>query len=88
MHIDNAPKPDDADPTLVVQTAFCHVCGKSSTIRLEGRDQVDGFYRWHAGEKIQRALPMLDADTRELLMTGTHPACWDLLFADDTEGEE
>jgi len=42
--------------------------------------------RWQAGENIQSAFPDMSVNDREILITGTHPACWDKLFP--TEGED
>ena len=42
--------------------------------------------RWREGSNIQVAFPEMPKDQRELLITGTHPACWDAMFADD-EGD-
>jgi hypothetical protein len=38
---------------------------------------AEGLGRWLAGALIQDALPTLSGDQREMLITGTHPACWD-----------
>jgi hypothetical protein len=64
----------------------CPVCGQRGT--LHGVDAL-GYVRWsELGEPVQTALPGLDADQRELLMTGTHAHCWETLFGgdDDVEG--
>ncbi len=48
--------------------------------------EVDGsaFYRWSVqGDFIQKAFPDMSAGHRELLMTGTHPKCWDDAFPDE-----
>jgi hypothetical protein len=43
-----------------------------------------GYIRWsEMGENIQDALPELDADQRELLMTGTHAHCWEKMWGPD-----
>jgi hypothetical protein len=62
-----------------VITPTCRVCGERGTLY-----DVDalGYVRWsQLGENIQDALPGLDADQRELLMTGTHAHCWETLWA-------
>jgi hypothetical protein len=47
---------------------------------LEDVDAL-GYLRWsELGEHIQDALPELDADQRELLMTGTHAHCWQTMW--------
>lgn len=64
-----------------VITQTCRMCGKGGVV-----EDVDalGFIRWsELGENIQDALPGLDADQRELLMTGTHAHCWERMWGPD-----
>jgi hypothetical protein len=35
-----------------------------------------GFLEWHFGKLIQDALPDLDLATREQMISGLHPKCW------------
>ena len=66
-----------------VVTKRCVLCGSNGM--LENVDAL-GFIRWsELGENIQDALPELDADQRELLMTGTHAHCWEKMWGDDDE---
>lgn len=67
--------------TIEVKTRPCCVCGKSEVKTLDRASVI----RWQDGENIERAFPDMDAGERELLITGTHPDCWDTLF---DEGEE
>jgi hypothetical protein len=61
-----------------VETPTCRVCGNRGV--LEDVAAL-GFIRWsELGENIQDALPELDADQRELLMTGTHAHCWEKMW--------
>ena len=61
-----------------VVTRNCVVCGRNGM--LEDVDAL-GYLRWsELGEHIQDALPELDADQRELLMTGTHAHCWQTMW--------
>lgn len=55
----------------------CTICGKQDRILLE----KDKFDRWQNGEMIQKVWPDMRADKREVLISGTHPKCWDELFA-------
>lgn len=64
-----------------VKTPPCMVCGKESILPM-GAEETIGIARWQRGELIQNALPGLTADERELLMTGTHPDCWDKMFGE------
>ncbi len=64
-----------------VLTRPCVMCGNRSTLR-----DVDalGYIRWsELGEDILRALPDLDADQRELLISGTHAHCWEKMWGPD-----
>ena len=61
-------------------TPACSWCGKRSLISLD----IQKVYRWLNGELIQNVWPEMDADQRELLITGTHADCWEEMAA----GEE
>ena len=66
-----------------VVTPECRVCREKGM--LEGVDAL-GFIRWsELGEPIQTALPDLDDDQRELLISGTHAHCWERLFGSDED---
>lgn len=43
---------------------------------------------WKTGTLIQRAMPNLSADQRELLISHTCGKCWDRMFKVDDEDEE
>jgi len=61
-----------------VVTRNCVVCGRNGM--LEDVDAL-GYLRWsELGVNVQDALPELDADQRELLMTGTHAHCWQTMW--------
>lgn len=57
-------------------TPACTICEKTSTLELDHRD----IAAWKAGALIQDVWPDLTPDVRELLISGTHPECWDSLF--------
>lgn len=59
-------------------TPDCPVCGESSFVAVK----EDALKAWQNGMYVQDAFPDFDADKRELLMTGTHPECWDSMFAE------
>jgi hypothetical protein len=73
---------DDNDTTEVVPPQ----CGFCSTPPTPIQVRRGDLAAWRSGTLIQRAFPEMPADQRELLITGTHPACWDRLFAED-EGD-
>jgi hypothetical protein len=70
-----------ASDTVIVRTPPCFACSKPGSISVER----SGFAAWQAGALIQHALPALSAAERELLISGTHPACWDALFPEEDE---
>jgi len=71
--------------TVAIET-HCPFCGKTAIVEVP----TDGFIAWQGGATIQRAFPKLDADTRERLVSGICPTCWDKMFSvpDDDEDEE
>jgi hypothetical protein len=67
---------------IAVKTKPCCVCNEYEVWSLD-RQLVE---RWQGGENIQRVFPDMSAEEREVLISGTHPACWDILFP--KEGED
>ena len=51
----------------------CVFCGNESRLTVDAAR----YERWQAGEHIQNAFPEMPAEIREVLISGTHPACWD-----------
>ena len=68
-------------PDTLFTTRPCIVCDLTSVVKLDAAKVA----RWEAGELVQNVWPDMPATQRELLITGTHPACWDELFSDDDE---
>jgi hypothetical protein len=69
--------------TILVKSRPCTVCGEYEVWSLD-RQAVE---RWQEGENIQRAFPDMPAADREVLISGTHPACWDKLFPGEDDDE-
>lgn len=63
-------------------TPTCVHCGRTGQVELSTED-ADKLM--HGTGLIQNDLPHIDAPTREQLMTGTHPACWDKMMDIDAE---
>jgi hypothetical protein len=57
----------------------CFVCGNQSILDVPH----EGFDLWDAGAFVQDAFPTLTPGEREMLITGTHPECWDKMFAEE-----
>jgi hypothetical protein len=54
----------------------CRQCKKTFEIVVPD----EAYQRWEDGELIQKALPMLTAGERELLINGICESCFDKLF--------
>lgn len=63
--------------TVEIATQQCMHCHKASSIVVD----VDQYAAWTVGGMLtQEAFPDLSDDQRELLISGTHPACWEQMF--------
>lgn len=59
-------------------TPPCLNCGKQSTVKVD----AEALYRWRTrGLLIQDAFPRLTDEEREVLLTGTHPECWNTMLS-------
>lgn len=67
--------------TKTVTTSPCMLCGNASAVELT----VQEAEALASGAYIQDALSSRDAGFRELVISGTHPACWDEMFGSDEE---
>lgn len=65
-----------AVPTTDITCRPCTVCGQRATVTVATHDHD----RWVAGALVQDAFPEMPPDDRELLVSGTHPECWERLF--------
>lgn len=61
-------------------TPLCIFCRQSSKVEVT-EEQRRRYYL--EGEKVQDVFPNWTADQRELLMTGTHPECWEKMFSEE-----
>lgn len=70
-------------PTHMVSVVCpaCLHCGKSSAVTMP----VEAYAAWRSGGHIQNVWPEGSESDRELLISGTHAACWDILFPDEEE---
>ena len=75
-HPDTNPK-----DTYSFTTPACIHCGKNSVLELTPQECLD----LDRDINIQDALPNRDADFREQIKSGIHPACWDAIFADEED---
>ena len=58
--------------SVVVKTPPCRLCRNTSLIMVD--EERMGLFL--GGMMVQEAFPTLDADERELLISGTHAHCW------------
>ena len=65
-------------------TVTCPICGAESHMVLDYRS----FENWMNGELVQNAFPYLDANERELLVSGICSECWSKMFPSEEEEEE
>jgi hypothetical protein len=64
-----------------VNTPRCLKCNRTSTVEVTNEEYV----ALTRDLNIQQALPERDANFRELVKTGTHPACWEKIFVGSEE---
>tara|TARA_R100000963_G_C4580705_1_gene61790 strand:+ start:340 stop:573 length:234 start_codon:yes stop_codon:yes gene_type:complete len=62
-------------------TESCRTCGSEETITVETKDLHD----WKNGTVIQEAMPYLNSDQREMMISHTCSVCWDKLFPEDSD---
>jgi len=62
--------------TVKMRTPPCIVCKESTVVVLD----KDKFDLWQSGVLVQNAFPHMTPSERELLITGTHPECWEKMF--------
>lgn len=63
---------------------YCPFCGKAHEIEVNEMDYLD----WEDGTLAQEAFPYLDADEREMLISGICSDCWNGMFGQEEEEEE
>ena len=75
--------------SYIIQTPACTLCKQTSTIDLTPEEQ-QAYEKWQNGELrlVQDAFPQWDDDKRELLISGTHPKCWNEIFLDEDEEDD
>lgn len=68
---------------MLIKTT-CPICHCDTYLTVDAEE----YARWQAGELIQVAMPGLDADEREMLISGICPICWDDMFSEEDEDED
>lgn len=68
-----------AEKMRTITTPMCRFCKKTGEVHVTESD-YEKYGSMKQGHHIQDILPDLSADTREMLITGTHPECWASMF--------
>ena len=68
--------------TIKINTNTCLHCGQQGFIEMSEDEYNRGIDAFNEGELIQCAFPGLSVDQREQIISGTHPKCWNELFAE------
>ena len=68
-----------ATTNLMTIYTTCPFCRAEHEVCVKVKD----FEAWKNGELVQNAFPYLSPDTRELLITGICPDCWEAMFNPD-----
>ena len=74
---------DTITDTVDVDTKECMMCGETSKVKM----LVHHYLEWQNGGLIDRVCPEMPKETREMLISGTHPDCWDKMIQDYDEDE-
>ena len=57
----------------------CPFCGKYWEVEVSEAD----YWNWKNGELVQNAFPYLNANDREIFISGICSECWDNMFGED-----
>lgn len=64
---------------MQITTKPCIMCGNTSVVEVDAAQ----YNKYLDGGYVQDIFPNWAADQRELLITGTHGDCWDIMFGDE-----
>ena len=69
---------EDGKVNVIKVFGRCIVCGQQSEVEFDDSpDDQEGFVAWSKGESTQVAFAHWTDEKRELLISGTHPSCWE-----------
>ena len=69
---------------MVNITVCCIHCDSIHNVEVES----SGYAQWIQGIHIQKAMPNLSTDKRELLISQTCNECWDRMFSEDDDADK
>lgn len=73
-----------SDTLITVTTRRCFHCGCEGEVTVTQASLA----AYNSGEYAQVAFPYLDKAEREQIISGTHPKCWEEMFAFDEDASE
>jgi hypothetical protein len=63
-----------------ITTPPCPLCGTSIKLNLTETESASYMMWKDSGKLVQECFPARPPEWRELLITGMHPDCWDLVL--------
>ena len=85
MKIYNFTQKDLLDDSLKIIKNKCLHCGEDNNIYVEPTDYLD----WSTKARfVQSIWPTISAEEREIVISGTHPACWNEMWPDDEDEDD
>ena len=82
MKIYNFTQRDTVDTTSKIIRNICIHCRQENRIYVEPKDYLDWFNKDRYVQDIWTTLSQQD---REIIISGTHPECWNEMFPDEDE---
>ena len=69
--------------TVLVNNPKCLICGHGSQTRVDWLK----YQRWQSGQLINTVFTELTPAQREVMISGTHPYCWDKMCPEGEDDE-
>lgn len=66
---------------ILIDNPICLHCGTGSQSRVNWLK----YLQWQGGALIDRVFPNMSAGHREMMISGTHPFCWNQMMGEDDE---
>lgn len=67
------------DNVTLVKCKPCPFCGIAAEMLVDS----EALAKYASGAFVQTAFPEMSAENREMLISGTHPSCWDRYMRDE-----
>jgi hypothetical protein len=71
-------------PKTITIERGCMLCGKPSSVTVDD----EGYQKYRKGAFVQDAFPHLSADEREIIISGSHPGCFNEAFDEHPGGDD